>query len=300
MYGVPITLVFACDDTYAQHAHVAITSVIRYNVKHKLRVFILVPIEFKYEKLMEDDLGQQCELVFIRVPAEMIGSVKVTGHISETAYFRILIGDLLPPSIHRVIYLDCDLIVSGDIEPLWSIELGDKIVGAVPDAIVKSDENLKYRLGLQLNDEYFNSGVMLINLKQWRNLNIGAQVMDFCHNRWDLISYWDQCALNYIFRANYLVLDENWNSQQWYLSKSGKLKKNLIPTIVHFVTGRKPWLYDHRPPMAHLYWKVLRLTPWRNYKPPGRTPSSFVRKWGKILAPEIFVNYRRIMIRRKF
>lgn len=157
-------------------------------------------------------------------------------------YARFLIPRFFPATTERVLYLDPDLIVLGDLQPLWAAELGDAVVGAVRDAIVEP----LLRAG-QLPDgsvprvrDYFNAGVLLINLPRWREAGISERAMAYLA-RHPQSFFTDQDALNFACDGCWQELPAHWNFQRHREGPIAALPPAERPRIVHFVTNEKPW-----------------------------------------------------------
>jgi len=131
-----IAICFAADENYAQHATVAMQSILSHSkYPERLRFFLI-------EDNISEDTKNKIRLTFADLPQKIsfvsAGQIEtqkfyVSGQISKTAYVRIFLSELLPEDIDRVIYLDCDLICFKDIEQLWLTDLKDNPVGAVMD-----------------------------------------------------------------------------------------------------------------------------------------------------------------------
>ena len=101
--------------------------------------------------------------------------------VTKAAYYRLELAELLPESIDKVLYLDGDIIVRRSINDLWNTDISNYALAAVPDN----------NIGLDLRSGYFNSGVMLINLKYWREHNLREEYYRFIKNHPDRIRFWD-------------------------------------------------------------------------------------------------------------
>jgi len=126
-------------------------------------------------------------------------------HLSRVAYARLFLPELLP-DLERVIWLDTDTLVLENLTSLWQIEMEDSLVAAVPDDFIQKEEISD--TGSQLG-QYFNSGVMVMNLGLWRTENLMSRV-------WDLISspnliYEDQSVVNMICLNRVHLLNRKWN-----------------------------------------------------------------------------------------
>src|SRR5262249_28268349 len=140
-------------------------------------------------------------------------TAKVTGHISLASYFRLAIGELLPREAARVVYFDCDVIVNGEIAPIWRADLGRHAVAAAIDPLLAGGEIVRQRLGFEPGKPYLNSGMMVIDLERWRAQAIGARALEFCLAEPERLTYWDQCAINHVLDGAFAPLDARWNFQ---------------------------------------------------------------------------------------
>jgi UDP-glucose/galactose:(glucosyl)LPS alpha-1,2-glucosyl/galactosyltransferase len=292
-----IDIVTACDDGYAQHAHVLVESMLATNADCNFRVYVLVPTGFAHaERLNQLGTHVNCEIRLIEIDAALVGDLRVSGHITSAAYYRLLVGDVLPRDLKRVLYFDSDIVVAGDVLPLWRTDLDDHIIGAVADATPEEEHERVRRIVLTGGKSYFNSGVMLIDLEQWRAEDITGKALAFCRDYPDRLRYWEQCALNYVLAGAVLSLDVVWNMQNWHVGKAAAEngRQSLFESVrvVHF-TALKPWFYACRHPFADMYWKFLKQTPWSDYVPPDRTFVNIVKRQVRSLVPDWLVRAAR-------
>ncbi len=209
-----ISIVTACDDGYAQHAHVLVESMVSNNPDHDFRVFVLVPAGFRYaERLDQLESHPNCQIRLIEIDPNLVRDLHVSEHISHAAYFRLLIDDVLPRDLQRVLYFDADIVIAGDVLPLWQIDLDDNIVAAVADATPDEGQERRRRVVLTGGLTYYNSGVMLIDLDRWREEQVTKKALAFCRAHPERLKYWAQCALNYVLAGDVLSLNVIWNFQ---------------------------------------------------------------------------------------
>lgn len=284
-----IAIVTACDDGYAQHAHVFVESLLSTNPEHDFRVFVLVPDGFRYaERLSQLDKHSNCRIRLIEIDTALVADIHVSEHITSAAYFRLLIDDVLPTDVERVLYFDSDIIVAGDVLPLWQIDLFENIAAAVADATPDEGREHMRRLVLTGGQTYYNAGVMLIDLGRWRAENVAHKALAFCRERTERLKYLDQCALNYVLAGDVLSLDFIWNLQNWHVgdATADEEPSNLLRSarIVHF-TALKPWFERCRHPLAGMYWEFLKQTPWSDYVAPDRAPSNAVARQLRRMIP---------------
>ena len=133
-------------------------------------------------------------------------------HATIGMLYRFLLPQLLSLDIDKVIYLDSDIIVNLDIKELWQIELGDKILAAVPEiSHYKTNDYMKHAFklcddGIVKCEDYFNSGVLVMNLKLLRAEEIIMDGLRFCTQNPRYQGYPDQDILNYCFSTATLKL----------------------------------------------------------------------------------------------
>lgn len=125
-----------------------------------------------------------------------------------SSYYRIFLADILP-DVNRIIYLDVDVLAIGDLTELWHTNLEGNFLAACLDeqAFTKSGTNV-----LQpRRREYFNSGVLVLDLFLFRKYNIISEFFDYLIDTTDLYNLGDQDALNLYFLDAVKLLDSSWN-----------------------------------------------------------------------------------------
>lgn len=188
----------------------------------------------------------------------------LSHHASLSNYFRLLMPVALDHDIEKVLYLDTDLVILKNIDSLWNTDLKSKLFAAV--SMQKSiDDELHSRLGIPETYEYFNSGVMVIDVKMCRQTETFDKVIDFAVNNPEKLKWWDQDALNAVCYADCMIVDKKYNFQT-HMARS---EESANPHIVHY-TGEgklKPWHKASKHPLKHFYLKCLRESqPFQYYK----------------------------------
>ena len=158
----------------------------------------------------------------------------IDRHASEANYYRLVAIDKLSEKINKVLYLDVDTIIRKPLQKLYNLDLANNIVGAVQND-TKSKES------------YFNSGVLLIDLKKWDKLSITDRAIKFIQEHPDKIDYWDQDALNFVLKSQWLELPRVYNSF------THSVKDITSVVILHFVGSTKPWNIGHNDNCSKIY-----------------------------------------------
>lgn len=193
------------------------------------------------------------------------------GHVSLATYFRLFLAQLLPDSIDRVIYLDGDIICLKPLRSLWEMELGNHPIAAVTD--MDADDPSRYiRLGYSSTNGYFNAGVLLVNLKNWRENSYYDQFKEFIESYPERIVFHDQDVLNAVFSGKILPLDIRFNLQSGFLENRPSYVpypstfEDYIrnPYLVHFTTNIKPWIKGCPHPYSRHFLNFYQISPWHN------------------------------------
>ena len=196
------------------------------------------------------------------------------------AFYKFLIMYVLPKKIEKVIYLDADIVVNLDIAELWQFNLGARPLGAVP--VYLQDKNEADGLGRVLNDfdlvrfgfvraeDYFNSGVLVMNLKRLRGEE--EKILDGMKFRGEHPEFWmfDQCIWNYCFSTEYLKLPLKFNREVIKVREQdgGRVEKK----IYHFTSTNSVWSFglDTRDALNRLWLDYFIKTPWFDSETFGR------------------------------
>lgn len=309
----PIVVVLAADDNYAMQLSVVVCSVLRnFKSKRKLIFYIMDGGIRDFNKrriLKSSNLYQdRIEIKWLETKDRLSNEkLKISGHVSISTYFRLLIPELLPQKYEKVIYLDSDLVVNHDISKLWDVEIGESYLLAVQDAgipYVSSQYGLMNyeELGIPSHCKYFNAGVLVINVRKWRIGNIGKKVIDYLEKNRSYIRWWDQDGLNAILAGCWGELDPRWNQVPtiheypgWEESPfSEEVYKNVVrdPYIIHFAQAEKPWNSRRYHPANELFFEYVDMTAWKGWR-----FSIWRRLWRRMVRETKYIKEKVVPIR---
>jgi lipopolysaccharide biosynthesis glycosyltransferase len=215
---------------------------------------------------------------FLSIDTDSYKNATESRYINKTAYYRISIPEVITDSnVERVIYIDCDTLVLTDVSELQEMDLGGKMLAAVEDA---GQLQRLEKMNITNEGRYFNSGLMVIDMENWRKHSISDKVLRFIdeNNDPDYLYLHDQDALNAILWDKWKPIHPRWNAQSFIIMKT-KTPKELAerkrhkearqsPAIVHFTGANKPWNADVGHPYAPLYFTFLQQTAWKTL--PGK------------------------------
>ncbi|MBE6636821.1 MAG: glycosyltransferase family 8 protein [Ruminococcaceae bacterium] len=240
-----IPVFFSTDDNYIPYLDIAIASLIANASRaYTYRLIILNTglLQENIDKILQNQReGFTIDFVNITNEVENIKNrFKNVYHFSVVTYYRLFIASLFP-HYDKIVYLDCDLVVLGDIAELYHTDLNGCIIGAAPEQFVQNTAEFRLYAETALGvcpSEYVNAGVMVIDLKQFRAHRIEEQFVDLITRYdFDLLDP-DQAYLNYLCQGRIHRLPNGWNKEPMPLPCEGK--KN----IVHYALYKKPWQYD--------------------------------------------------------
>ena len=250
------TIVLVGDQAYQEQVSTAIKSILYYNKNVKIYVFNQGLSDEWFRDFNELAEQLDSELVNICLEQVTISPEWLTqDHISSAAYARYFIPQFVAEE--RVLYLDSDLVVNRDLQPLFDIPLEGKLVAAVGDA----------------GGYGFNSGVLLIDNRAWKERQLQEIFIKETDRIMGLVQSGqmedfngDQTVLNHVLAQDWLPLDKIYNLQvghdlvAFYSGWNGHFELDQEPLIIHYTTFRKPWNSEVSYRYRQLWWDFQALS----------------------------------------
>ncbi|MDO4842232.1 MAG: DUF4422 domain-containing protein [Phoenicibacter congonensis] len=286
--GKPVVpVVFASDDAYVPMVTTTIYSMLKNASSESFFDIVILESDITSEnKEIMLDFFSQFKNASIRF-ADVSGMIDQydlktsNGLISVETYYRFLIQNVLPEH-KKVLYLDSDLIIKGDVAELFATELGSNLLGAAHDTDFlgslnipqkKKMEYAKSVLGMKNPYNYFQAGVLVMNLAEIRKLCTSEEWLEIAANPEVTYTYDDQDILNSKCEGRVTFIDNAWNVMNDCNQRISKifsfapskiyrafLKAYENPKIVHYAGFEKPW-FPGGCDKASLYWSYARQTP---------------------------------------
>lgn len=256
-----IPICFATDDNYIPFLAVAIASLLDNASKDKFyKIYVLTT------QLQQENIDKILKLKtpnssirFISLAKELdkIQSMfHLRDYYSKESYYRIFIPNVFP-EYSKVLYLDCDITVTGDISKLYNTEIHGYYVGAIVEEVMLSYDvfgNYTEKVDGINRKHYFNSGVLLINCHRWRRRMVAEQFVDLLE-RYKFRVVQDEDYLNVICKDNVKWLDLGWNKTAYKNPDFSDRKLNLI----HWKINWRPWKYKDVL-YEETFWKYAKMT----------------------------------------
>ncbi len=264
-----MNILFACDSHYAIPLTVCITSIFENNKDNNINIFVLYSTLTEEQKNILVDLAKKYnqKINLIQV-AEHYFSTAPTLRWTKETYYRLLVCDLLPANLDRLLYFDCDIIINKPLEVLYNLNLGENYLAMLGE----KNQLPRVRLGLRPNNGYFQGGVILFDLKKGREILNYEKITKTINELGEKVLAVDQDIINVIFDGKIKTLDKKFNN---YLitnfngSNFNRLfnytdKKEAAETyIFHYVTS-KPWNNLYSGACEEIWYKYLKLSPFKD------------------------------------
>jgi lipopolysaccharide biosynthesis glycosyltransferase len=262
------------DDKYAQHCAVMLCSLFEKNKDKIFCIHILTTTlnEDTKQKLSNMVQSYHSTCIFHRVDEAKLKGVQLRKKVPNYAtYFKLLLSSVIDEEINIVLYLDSDIVINGEITPIFELDIDKYALAAVEDAPIEYAHRMQ--LSLPCDAKYFNAGVMLVNLAYWRKNDSENHLLAFAKKE-RFVFYHDQDALNVVFQGQWFSLSPIWNKFNMYPwlcipPRFDRWEDTFLfkkyPIVIHYV-GLRPWFNLPFIPYGKLYRKFLYLTPWKDVK----------------------------------
>lgn len=256
-----IPIFFSTDDNYVPFLDVAVRSLKQNSSKDYSYKIIVLNTGLKEEsiskvKLLEED-GFKIEFANISYAIEDMRKLLPNQyHFGLATWYRLFIQNLFP-EYHKILYLDCDIVVTGDISKLYNIDLEDNMIaGVVEQFILRTKEfsdYTKYAVGVDA-ENYINAGILVIDLDKFRKQRI-EEKFTYLINKYnfDVIDP-DQGYINFLCQGKIKYLPVEFNRTPLECIECEN------PVVVHYALYKKPWQYDDVF-LGEYFWQYAKESP---------------------------------------
>ena len=234
-----IVVCFSPSENYVKYMIITLISLLLNNCK------IFFSINIFVDSIKDRDLNNlnkiinEYDNVDIKVHTideKVFGNIYISKQYTVAGYFRILLPKILNEEDY-ILYLDSDILCLNKIDEIFDLKLtlGNNIVGVVDDVGILKGDRAEF-LPNVLPEEYFNSGFLLINVKEWNENNITEKVLETLEQFGDKFHFPDQDALNVVLNKKVFYMEDKWNFV--YLMGDCNEKETIF---YHFIGAPKPW-----------------------------------------------------------
>lgn len=239
------SIVLVADNAYLIQLETTIKSVLYHNrdVDFYILNSDIAPEWFKL-------LGRKMEVVNstihnVHFDKELFEGYKTGPHINYATYFRFFATEVVDSD--RVLYLDSDIIVTGELTSLFKLNLKGYSIGAVDDVYAYEGR-----------ESGFNAGVLLMDIAKWKEHSIVNSLLELAAEQNQAVHLGDQSILNIYFEENWLTLDEIYNYMVgvdiYHLGQECERLDDNPPVVVHYASHDKPWNTYSISRLRELWW----------------------------------------------
>lgn len=283
-----IPIVMSADENYANYMAVTIVSIMENSSNQFIYHFFILDCniteESKGKLVRQINKYKNAKLNFLDITKYLItyqNILPVRLHFTIACYMRLFVCNILK-KFDKILYIDVDTVIQNDIKILYDHFLGHHILAACADITIETEiesnqamaDYCYKKLGLSPEHIYFNSGVLLINAKKWRDEDYTRQCIEKLLEL-EKTLYPDQCILNAVCKKDILFFSPKWN-YQWHFNNINKtvIVKNNIklaklleeyylagnnPYLIHYTSEIKPW-DNLQKPLTEYWWQYAKKT----------------------------------------
>lgn len=284
MRNSTINILIASDINYAPYYGVMLSSLFETNQESSFDVYLITDETWTEKETKK--FSTLCEKHHSRfivnvTNVERMNTFPKSTHINRATYFNLNAANILPTSVHKIIYMDGDMVVNGDIRPIWNFDIEGYACAMVEDCSTY-DQSIYDRLGYDKMYGFYNNGVTVYNMDFLRKMNFSEKALRFIAENPEKALWMDQDAINFLLAEKTIGLPMMYNFQTLFLLdyhwknynddfRSKVLEASMHPVVVHYAGRIKPWNWryfglPYKQEWNHYYdissWKNARV-----YKP---------------------------------
>lgn len=283
-----LNLLYQFNEKYVPYAGVSIYSAL-WNNKHMENISIYILGENisdnSRNKLKQMVSEFYREIIFINTNflIEKMKSMNMpTYRGSYAANMRLFVDEVLDEAVDKILYLDADTIVNKRLDELLKIDLDGKAIGMVLESLGASH---KKQIGLSAEEDYYNSGVILFDMGQWRKQGYSQKIAEHVKYKRNNYPAPDQDLLNVVCRGDIKRLDAKYNFQPFHAVFNDTLFSKVMRPKVYYskeqlaesrkdiciyhcfrFIGEFPWHRNNVHPYKPVFESYLQMSPWKKYE----------------------------------
>lgn len=278
-----MNIVYTVDDKFVPQLATGICSICENNEMEEIEFYIISKgiSNLNKEKLTKyiKSYNKNVTIIELLNVKDYINFDFDTSSWNDIVLARLFFDRLLPDGVDKILYLDGDTMVRRNLRDLWKVDLSDYVIGAAIEPT--ANKKRKKAIGLELAMPYYNAGVLLINMKKWKEIGAGKLVLDFYKEHQGRLFANDQCAINGALKEwirQVPIIYNFCNSYRFYnyksivkmmkptkfISKDEFKRQCASPVIIHFLGEERPWRIGSTHTYTREYLNYWRKTPWKD------------------------------------
>ncbi len=219
-----------------------------------------------FEKIGKVVDKSRCRVHSVNVDPRLLENAPVLKRISKETYYRLLVLDIIPKDVDKILYIDPDIVINKGIKILYDTDLSDKIIAGAGHTVGLLEELNKTRLNMPKNSRYINAGVLMFNLEKMRKTCTTEDIFRYIEKNIKHLYLSDQDVINGMFGAHAVHVDPtvfNLDEKTFKLYRRIKkinldwVRKNTA--IIHFNGSQKPWKEKYKGKLRDFYFDYKKL-----------------------------------------
>lgn len=248
-----IHIAYTCDHNFVLPLFTAITAAVHNHPENKI-VFHVIATGIEQKQMIRYVKRSGNDICFYQPPGEDLQHYDFPPgtNFTPSIFYRLYLPLLVTSGVRRMLYLDTDTIVHGDLTPLYRFDLGNTPLGATTD----NQMHLREDLGFVEKADYFNSGVLLIDIPAWKNQCITEKTIAYIHAHNGSLQFPDQDALNITLKGNWTALPGRYNRMRIDVPALPPDSLRTYATnqaIIHYNDVPKPWMLGIDHPLKFIF-----------------------------------------------
>ncbi len=256
-------LVFVIDRTYIQHFLVTASSLLQHNQSIIRRLYLLYDPHCINQRKLHTGIARLLRRYVVEIchcpfDSNCISDLKITHHLSLATYYKLLFACLLPKDVEWVLYLDSDIINCANLNSLVTSALDKNTPLYAVNHRYTQEQLIRLDFIGRRFERYFNAGVLLVNLRMWRERGYTEGLLETARRYHNQILWHDQDVLNIFFMDSWQEMPYKFNA--FGLDEHPEWLSDDL-TLIHYTGSIKPWHMFCQHPLQQLYWRYRRKAP---------------------------------------
>jgi len=199
----------------------------------------------------------------ISVDPSLLEHAPVLKRISKETYYRLLVLDIIPEDVDRILYMDPDIVVNKSMKELYNVSFGDAVVAGAGHTTGCVEWYNKKRLDMPEKSHYVNAGVLMFNLEEMRKFCTTQDIFDYIEKNLKKLWLSDQDVINGMFGAKTVYFDTRvFNLDEKVFKRERKIDLDWVrenTSIIHYNGSDKPWKSEYKGKLAEFYFHYKAL-----------------------------------------
>ncbi len=246
-----MNILVTIDSNYVMPLRVMLFSLMKSNPDSRFDIFVAHSslTDSDFEKLKSVVDLNRTNIHSVTVPPELLSNAPVLKRITKETYYRLLAIDFLPENVDKILYIDPDTLIIGDISSFYDTDMTDTLIAATTHVYGSLRHINLLRLGIPLSAEYINAGVMVMNIGLMRKEITTDKIFEFIHRNSRILFLGDQDVVNALYCKKTVTLDSKIYNCDEKTCRKYKLTAQQVEettAIIHYNGKFKPWKPEYK------------------------------------------------------